>query len=722
MTISTPISETLFDGAEPFDAFLEDLIRQSAESVQPSEALTVAEAAEKYRWLNNGPAYNGPWRNSKVPYLIEPMEEMTNRLYESVIFTGPAQCGKTELFLNYLTYTVMCDPADITLVQTVQATARDFSITRVDRMHRSTDVVGQRVIVDNTFDKQYRNGMILRLSWPTVNELSGKPIPRMFLTDYDRMTQDVDGEGTPFALAKARITSFKKWGKVIAESSPGFVILDPTWAKRSAHEAPPCSGILSLYNAGDRRRWYWKCINCKHSFEPHWSLLSFPKTVDPIEAGEMAVLNCPHCNHTYKHDYSDFAPSKEEMNAYQAKWVKEGQTWAEDGKIYGTPRRAASASFWLQGVCATFNSWKQLVTDYVSAENEYQETGKEDTLKAVVNTKIGMPYLPKAQAAARIADQIKARAKDYGQRVVPHGVRFLVATIDVQKNRFEVQVHGIGVEDVWVIDRFQIRFSKRPDENDSSQWRPISPGGHPEDWRHVLYEVLMKSYPLADDPDRHMGIYRTFSDSAGGEGFTANAYAFYRWLGRGYSDDDGVSDEVKEMYPWHPGFQARYTLTKGESLPTVPRIRITYPDAQRKDRHANARGEIPVMFINTNALKNHVDNTLERTEPGGRINFPNWLPLSFYKELVVETKNEKGLWENLTGHRNESWDLLVYCYAGLLHPSIHWEHIRWEEPPPFAAEWDANTMVFRIGGDETPFTANNSVMDELAKLGQMMNS
>lgn len=721
-----PTSLTLFDayGVETGTTFLEDIIRQSAESVQPYEPLTVAEAAAKYRWIQ-GAGYSGQWTHEKTPYLVEPMEEMTNRLFESVIFAGPAQCGKTELFLNYLLYCVMCDPADLMLVQTAQNTARDFSITRVDRMHEQNPELKDRLLVDNTHDKQYRNGMIARFGWPTTTELSGKPVPRMFITDLDRMTTNVDGEGSVFGLAKARTTSFRRQGKTIAESSPGFSITDRSWVKRSPHEAPPCEGILSLYNAGDRRRWYWRCIQCKYSFEPHWSLISYPNTEDPIEAGEMAVMRCPHCQHIYDHDYSARSPSKEEMNLGGV-WIKEGQVWTPANRIEGTARRAVSASFYLQGVAATFNSWKQLVIDYLNAEQEYQDTGAEQTLKTVVNTKIGMAYLAKAQANARIAEQIKSRAKEYGQRVVPHGVRFLVANIDVQGNRFEVQIHGIGSEDIWIIDRFAIRFSKRSDEDDASQWQPINPGAYPEDWRHILYEVMEKSYPLADDSGREMPVFFTTCDSAGSEGFTANAYDFYRWLGRGYAmegtDQQDPDSEMQKLYPWKQGFQARFLLTKGDPI-TVKnqRIKMTYPDAQRTDRHAQARGEIPLMLINTTAVKNQLDNLLERTDPGGRINFPNWLPLSWYKELTVETKDpKKGVWENLSKHRNESWDLLVYCLAALLHPIIHWEHIPWGEPPEWAEEWDKNSLIFAPATDENPvINPGKSAMDALAELAAM---
>ena len=99
--------------------------------------------------------------------------------------------------------------------------------------------------------------MILNLSWPTINELSGRPIPRLWLTDYDRMTQDVDGEGEPFDLARKRATTFQSHGMCAAESSPGFVLENPKWIAKSRLEAPPTQGILKLFNRGVRRRWNW---------------------------------------------------------------------------------------------------------------------------------------------------------------------------------------------------------------------------------------------------------------------------------------------------------------------------------------------------------------------------------------------------------------------------------------------------------------------------------
>ena len=712
-----------------FDS-LEQMVVSAAEGVRPPERLTVSEAAAKYRYLKNIGSYEGPWLNETTPYLVEPMNELTNDLYHTVCFVGPAQCGKTDMFLNYLTYKVRCDPCDMMLVQTVQSTARDFSISRVDRLHRHSPEVGSRLLgasEDNVYDKRYASGMLLRLAWPSINELSGRPVPIVWETDYDRMTMDVGGEGTPYMLGRARTKTFGRNGKVVVESSPGFVVDNPQWVPRSKHEAPPCEGILSIYNTGDRRRWYWRCVSCRNSFEPDRANLKWMESEDPIECGETAHLSCPHCNQKY-YEHDTDVPGKGTMNQLfenggQARWVKDGMIWVPEGLV-GTPARADVASFWLKGLAATFGTWADLVKNLRSAEQEYIDNQSENTLKTVINTGFGDAYTMKAMAEQRLPEVIRSRARDYGQKVVPHGVRFLVATIDVQKNRFVVQVHGIGLDDIWVIDRFEIKYSKREQPDAPGQWQYVNAGAFQEDWRLIVTEVMMKSYPLASDPSRHMAIWQTFSDSGGSDGVTTNAYNFVRWLRTGYKGESGEDlepVEVQEAYPWYPHLAARFQLLKGEPNPNAPRVRLGYPDSQRKDRFAGARGEVPVLFVNSNMMKDTLNGVLDRLEPGGRINFPNWLPINFYKELTVEVKDPKtGKWDNPHKYRNESWDLLVYCLAGLLHRNINWEHIPWDQPPTWAAEWDQNDMVFALDG-ASPFEEeeDDTVLD-LQKLGELL--
>ena len=685
---------------------LESIIVDAAAAARPPERLSVSEASEKYRKLNNPGSYVGPWLNATVPYLVEPMDELQNHNFTGMVFAGPAQCGKTDTALNWLLYSVICDPADMMIVQTSGPTARDFSMRRIDRLHRHSPAIGEKLASgkqgDNTYDKTYKDGMLLTLSWPSINELSGKPIPRLWLTDYDRMPQDIDGEGNPFDLARKRATSFRSFGMCAAESSPGFVVDNPKWVRKTAHEAPPTKGILALYNRGDRRRWYWPCVKCHTPFEPSFELLEWPASADKMESAEMAILRCPHCRQAYSHDPAGGLPGKHELNK-SARWVKDGVTWLPDGRFIGQPFRSSIASFWLKGVAAAFSDWKTLVFNYLAAEEDYESTQSEESLKTTVNTDQGEPYVPKSMKNDRAPETIQQKAFNFGDRVVPAAVRFLIATIDVQGNRFVVQVHGIAAnKDVYVIDRFEIKKSKRKDEDDERKW--VKPPVNFEDWKLLGEMVLARRYPLGDGSAREMGIRLTLCDSAGKEGTTENAYNFVRWLRRGDQDEEEGSEVVNSdegTYEWSPEWAGRFMLLKGNPVVAAPRVQIVYPDSQRKDRMAGARGEIPVLLINSNAVKDMVNNRLDRTEPGMRFCFASWLDANFFIELTVEVKDPKKGWINPKNFRNESWDLLAYCLAATLSPMVQLDLMDFSKPPSWAADWDENDLVFNTGSAVT---------------------
>lgn len=694
---------TMSDIRPPRFRSLGELVCAAADVLRPAERLTVSQAAAKYRKLHNPGAYSGDWLNEKIPYMVEPQDVLSSREYNACVFAGPAQCGKTDaLLLNWLTYGVVCDPMDMMLVNTAQATSRDFSIRRIDRLFRHTKAVGSKALggnKDNVFDKHFISGMMLSLSWPSINELSGRPIPRMALTDLDRMPENIDGEGSPFDLARKRTTTFGSSAMTLAESSPGHEIQDPRWMPSSPHEAPPCPGILALYNRGDRRRWYWPCPVCNEFFEPSFKLLDWEPTIDLTAAAESVRMICPSCKHKIEHYH------KETMNLV-GHWLKEGQRIDHNGKITGRAVRSDIASFWLKGPAAAFINWQKMTLNYLLAEQEFERTGSQEALKSTVNTDQGEPYYPRGTETMRAPEEMKDRAlqmptkqiEDKDQPLVPLGVAFLVAQIDVQHNRWEVQVHGIRrgetTYDIQVIDRFPIIKSNRIDPHtDGAAW--VKPGSYLEDWDLLTEQVVLREYEL-EDGSGFMGIKLAVCDSGGKDGVTANAYNYWRKLRR-------------------EGLHHRFLLLKGDSAPGAPRVRIEYPDSGRKDRSANARGEIPIMLINPNTLKDELNGRLDRTEGGGgQIIYPDWLPDSWFVELTAERRGPKG-WEKVNAKRNEAWDLLVYCIATCLHLGV--DRIDWKAPPGWADEWAKNTLV-RKADQAARFTRpETGTYDAFGRLG-----
>ncbi|QJI52970.1 head, terminase DNA packaging protein A [Xanthomonas phage FoX4] len=648
--------------------------------LKPAEHISVSDAATQYRKLNNPGAYIGDWDNALVPYMIEPMNELNSPEFEGEAFVGGAQSSKTDsLLLNWLTHTVICDPMDMTIYSPSTAAARDFAERRIGRLHRDSPMVGKALRgdrnADNKMDKQYASGMMLTLSWPSPIEFAGKPIPKVGITDYDRIDDDIEGDGNAYDLASKRTTTFGSYAMTLAESSPSKPITDPKWIPKTPHEAPPATGIFALYNRGDRRRYYWKCPSCAKRFEALFEHLQWDEKENEAEASATVRMVCPLCQHHISPD------EKFDLNL-EGRWLKEGQYFDENDQPAGPARRSKIASFWLRGVAAAFMKWRQLVENYLIAKKEYENTGDEGGLQKFFNNDLAEVYIPKSLFSDRLPEVLKSRSEPLPEKMVPPEVRFLQATVDVQKNMFIVQVFGVCPGrpfDLLVIDRFRIMYSKREDPNAPGQMQWVKPSSYVEDWELLVDEVMDKAYPLQEDPSRQMRIKLTVCDSGGyskgkGESVTDKAYDFYRLL------------RERNQH-------GRFHLLKGDPSPNAPLTRITYPLAQKKDKLQVARGDVPVLLINTNQMKDALSGRLDCVEPGkGMLRFPDWLPNWFYSELCAEVRTPKG-WENPSHTRNEATDLTCYAMAGCMSELLGVHHLDWNNPPRWAATHDRNDMI-----------------------------
>lgn len=685
-----------------------EIISEAADVLLPPQRMTVAEAAEKHVYINQPGAYQGYYNNELAPYMREPMDTFTSRSHNGIVFVGSAQSGKTQaLLLNTVAYSVLVNPMDMIIYCPTGAAARDFSNRRINRMHRNSEHSGIKSEMgkqlrsgrdsDNVFDKHYKSGMILSVSWPSPTEFAGRPIGWVMLTDRDRMDDDIEGDGEPFDLAMARTRTFGSYAMTVAESSPSRPLSDPNWVRRTPHEAPPCGGILSLYNRGDRRRFYWPCPHCGSYFEGNFRMLEYDARSNPIEAAATVRMVCPV-------NSCKIVPDERREMLRRGRWLKEGQGITSDGVIHGDGILTDIASFWLNGVAAAFQSWNSLVRGFIIAEESFERGGDEAALVKFYNNDLAEPYMPKAMQQLRLPEVLKGRAENIGgtqdEPTVPHEVRFLVATVDVQLNMFVVQVHGVSPGspfDMTIVDRFNIRLSaSREDQDGQRAW--VKPGTYAEDWDLITEQVLRRTYPLADESGRRMQIKHVGCDSGGKAGVTSNAYTYYRGL-------------AKE------GLAARFQLIKGSPIPGAPRARIDYPDSSNVKMKAAAHGDIPVLMLNSNQVKDIANNRLDCVTPGkGLVRFPEWLPDAFYKELCVETRDEKG-WQKPYHARNEAWDLLYYCIGLCISTHIQAETIDWNNAPGWAREWDKNSLVSKADGKARFALPGKSAYDfaELAK-------
>ena len=639
-----------------------------ANLIKPPRRVRVSTAAAENMMVVDGGGKVSKYSPELTPYIVKAMDCLASRKYDAVVFVGPARTGKTNgLIDGWVSYVITSDPGDMLIVQISEEKSREFSKKRIDRMLRNSPnlavLMSPHGHDNNVHDKTFKAGNYLGIKWPTVNVLSSSDYRFVALTDYDRLPENLSGEGDPFSLATKRTQTFMSSGMTLVETSPGWDITDPDWKPdpKFPHMAPPTKGALALYNLGTRDKWYWQCQSCHDWFQPILENFNL----------EHKRPFCPHCG-TVIEDQS----LKRELNI-KGEFLPEGCWFDQDGHIQGEPRQTRIASFWMEGPAASFQTWESLADKLKQAEEVYEQTGSQEKLKTTINTDWGRPYQYRRAENVRSLEVLHERSEKLGERVVPEGVRCLFASIDVQggkKRRFVVQVIGYGEHrERWIIDRFSIRKAASRTNHDGEIDR-IDPAAYPEDWDILESYVINRKYPLADDSGREMPVLMTSIDSGGEDGVTENAYQFYRRLRK-------------------KGLHRKARLVKGASTKTAPRMRETFPDSTgRKDRKASSRGDIPLFLLNTDLLKDAVSAALERPEPGPNyIHFPEWLGKWFFEELTYEQRGTDGKWRKPGKGNNEAFDLV--CYADVAASIKGYDKINWDKPPSWAKPWDSNPEI-----------------------------
>lgn len=648
----------------------------------PPNRVSVSQGAAANLVIKRPGGASGPWNPLETPYMVEPVDMLGSRRHSAVCFVGPAQTGKTVgLGEGWMTHAAINDPGDMLIVQMTQDKAREYSKQRIDRaIKNSKNLAAQRSAMardDNLHDKQFRNGMWVRIAWPTATNLSSTSYRYVFGTDYDRWPDDIDGEGDGFTLMGKRVTTFLSRGMVAVESSPGRPVVDPTWVPATPHEAPPVGGILGIYNRSDRRRWFWKCPHCGEWMEakPGLSLFNLPSDDELLEsireididkfARQYARAICPNSGCVVNW------PHRETMNR-AGRWLQDGLSIDALDRLSGNPRTSSIAGYWLGGVAATYVTWETLIRKHLQALLEYALNGSELQLQTTANTDQGVPYMSRLLAeAARQAEKGQRTEVDLPRYVVPDWARFLVASVDVQggKNaRFVVQVHAVGDHKrQQLIDRYSILQSKR--EGMGEEFAPIDPAAYPEDWDLLTEKVVQATYRTSD-PTRELRVRRTVVDTGGEDGVTANAYAWWRRLRRAGE-----------------GLHNRVTLSKGANTKVDWHIRETMVGGKQGE------GDVPLILYDPNKFKDMVQHGLNRREPGpGYYHFPtprgplapaSWVTQAFFDELKAEVRQDDGTWMQIKP-RNETLDLCCMILVGCMIEGVDKRRDFWAAPPPWA--------------------------------------
>ncbi len=583
-------------------------------SIRPPPELTVSQ------WAGGDPAREiparrvldrrsssepGPWRNERTPYLVEVMDRMgPNDPCESVVFMAGSQLGKSEGVMNAIGYYIDACPAPLMMVQPTKEAVERFSRQRitplVERSPTLRDRVAERKSRDsaNTLKaKEFPGGVLFLVGSQSATDLAANPIRILVLDEIDRFIKSIPGEGDPVEIATRRTNNFHN-RKLLKVSTPTVQFE---------------SRIQAEYAKTDQRKYHVPCPFCGAHQVLMWKQI---KWTDGNY--ETARYECEHCEQLIEDHQKPWMLEHGE-------WIAEDEDAAEHARQEFDPplkRDPRAVGYWLSSLYSPWLSWPEVVRSFLNCRKDPEQ------LRVFVNTILGEAWsLDDGESIND--DDLLQRREDFGPGCkgpdVPHGVGVLTAGVDIQADRFEVEVVGWGLgEESWSIDYFSIYGDPSVDpKSGGSIWKELD-------------RALSQTYK---NPD---GLELKIAAACIDTGFQAlNAYAFIK-----------------------PRQKRRVWGVKGRAN----RSKLWPRSPTRRNK-----GRIDLYIIGVDVAKESIYARLRKTEPGpGYCHFPEDRDPDYFQQLTAErlkTRFHRGFkvryWELPSGKRNEALDLRVYALAAL---------------------------------------------------------
>lgn len=396
-----------------------EMLARCVAVLKPPPELTLSQWADRYRMLSaESSAEPGRWHTDKAPYQREIMDAIGDPHVRKVVIMSAAQIGKTDAFiLNTIGYYMDYAPAPMLVMQPTLDMGQTFSKDRLAPMLRDTPELRDKVDTKSRYSgntilkKNFPGGHITIVGANSATGLASRPIKVLLADEVDRYPTSAGTEGDPLSLAQKRQTTF--------------------WDKKTVMVSTPVikghSRIETEFNQSTREEWNVPCPECGHYQPLVWGGVKFDK--DDLSAP--VKYACERCG-VLSSEYAWKKASK------RGRFVAENPT-------------AEARGFHLNTLASTFCGWNEIVQKFAVA-HEQLEQGNPEGMKVWVNTELGETW---EEQGEQLEDGDLFQRREIYEAEVPDDVLVLTAGVDVQDDRFEVEVVGWGIgKESWGI-RYQ---------------------------------------------------------------------------------------------------------------------------------------------------------------------------------------------------------------------------------------------------------------------------
>ena len=397
-----------------------ELFAEVLGKLRPPPPLTVSQWADKYRVLSaESSAEPGRWHTEKAPYQRAIMDAIGDPHVRSVVVMSAAQIGKTDAFiLNPLGYYMDYAPCPVMCMQPTLDMGQTLSKDRIAPMIRDTPrLTGlvdtkSRYAGNTVMKKNFPGGHITIVGANSPSSLASRPIKVLLADEIDRYPKSAGTEGDPLDLAKKRQTTFWDY-KTVMVSTPTI---------------KGDSRIEDAYLLSTQEEWNVPCPECG-AYQPFlWENVKF----DPNDLDKGVSYVCRECG----------------CIANEYRWKEQGI----HGKYVAANPGAEARGFHLNTLASTFVGWKEVVQKFIEAKIALDH-GNPEQMKVWVNTELGETW---EERGIQLEDTELFNRREIYAAEVPDDVLYLTAGVDVQDDRFEVEVVGWGEG----VESWGIRYQK----------------------------------------------------------------------------------------------------------------------------------------------------------------------------------------------------------------------------------------------------------------------
>lgn len=289
--------------------------------------------------------------------------------------------------------------------------------------------------------KKFRESVLHLLGGKAKRAYRRITVAIAILDEWSAFDQLIEKSGDPGGLAKGRLEG-APYPKFVGGSTPGVKGL--------------CHVERAVDNAEGYVRFHIDCPHCGVEHPLMWGgkdkLYGFK-----WERGQPESVRhvCPHCHQSIRQN--DYLPSDQPLSG---SWVcgKTGKRygpdriWRDSAGMPTRPPKSLGVHIW--AAYSPQRTWESIVKEFGEALGPLA-SGDTGPMQLFVNETLGETWEISGERTDEHA--LQARAEPYALRTVPVGGLVLTAGVDVQRDRWEIDVWawGRGLES-WIVDHHVI--------------------------------------------------------------------------------------------------------------------------------------------------------------------------------------------------------------------------------------------------------------------------